>query len=63
VENLILDKGFWKNILNYLRGALPLIKVLRMVDSYEKPAMGFIYEGMDIAKEKIQTLFNGVSKR
>jgi len=63
VENLILDKGFWKNILNCLRGALPLIKVLRMVYSDEKPAMGFIYEEMDIAKEKIQNLFNGVSKK
>jgi len=63
VENLILDKGLWKNILNCLRGALPLIKVLRMVDSDEKPTMGFIYEEMDIAKEKIQNLFNGVSKR
>ncbi|XP_068500402.1 uncharacterized protein [Phaseolus vulgaris] len=62
VENLILDKGLWKNILNCLRGALPLIKVLRMVDSDEKPTMGFIYEKMDIAKEKIQNLFNGVSK-
>ncbi|XP_068474601.1 uncharacterized protein [Phaseolus vulgaris] len=33
-----------------------------MVDSDEKPAMRFIYEEMDIAKEKIQSLFNGVSK-
>jgi len=63
VENLILDKGFWKNILNCLRGVMPLIKVLHMVDSYEKPAMGFIYEEMDIAKEKIYSLFNEVSKR
>ena len=63
VENLIFDKEFWKSILNCLRGALPLIKVLRMVDSDEKPAMEFIYEEMDIAKEKIQSLFNGVSKR
>jgi len=63
VESLILDKEFWKNILNCLRGAMPLIKVLRMVDSDEKPAMGFIYEEMDLAKEKIQSLFNGVSKR
>jgi len=52
VESLILDKGFWKNILNCLRGVMPLIKVLRMVDSDEKPAMGFIYEEMDLAKEK-----------
>ncbi|XP_068503640.1 uncharacterized protein [Phaseolus vulgaris] len=62
VENLVLNKGFWSNILNCLRGALPLIKVLCMVDSDEKPAMGFIYEEMDLAKEKIQSLFNGVSK-
>jgi len=34
-----------------------------MVDSDEKPVMGFIHEEMDIAKEKIQSLFNGVSKR
>ena len=63
MENLILDKEFWKNISNYLRGVLPLIKVLCMVDSNEKPTMRFIYEEMDIAKEKIQSLFNGVSKR
>jgi len=34
-----------------------------MVDSYEKPAMGFLYEKMNLAKEKIQSLFNGVSKK
>jgi len=34
-----------------------------MANSGEKPAMRFIYEKLDIAKEKIQTLFNGVSKR
>jgi len=33
-----------------------------MMDSDEKPAMGFIYEEMDIAEEKIQSLCNGVSK-
>jgi len=36
VENLILYEGFWKNILNCVRGSLPLIKVWHMVDSYEK---------------------------
>jgi len=63
MKGLILDKGFWKNILICLRGVMPLIKVLRMVDSNEKPTMGFIYEEMDLATEKIQSLFNGVSKR
>jgi len=34
-----------------------------MVDLDEKLIIGFIYEEMDLAKEKIQSLFNGVSKR
>jgi len=63
VESLILDKRFWKNVLNFLRSVIFLIKVLCMVNSDEKPAMGFIYEEMDLAKENIQSLFNGVSKR
>ncbi|KAK7259192.1 hypothetical protein RIF29_24792 [Crotalaria pallida] len=57
-----MDKEFWKNIVECLKGAYPLIKVLRLVDSEEKPAMGFIYEEMDQAKEKIQTTFNDIKK-
>jgi len=34
-----------------------------MVDSDEKPSMAFIYKEMDIVKDKIQNLSNGVSKR
>lgn len=63
VENMIMDSRFWKNIVVCLKGTYPLIKVLRLVDSDEKPAMGFIYEEMDRAKEKIQTAFNNVKKR
>jgi len=40
-----------------------LIEVLRLVDSDQKPVMGFIYEAMDQAKEKIQKAFNGVKKK
>ncbi|RDX86746.1 hypothetical protein CR513_31886, partial [Mucuna pruriens] len=43
------------------RGVFPLIKILSILDSNEKPTMGFIYEEMDSAKEKIQSLFNGVT--
>ena len=49
-------------MLTCLKGAYPLIKVLRLVDSDEKPAMGYIYEAMDNAKEKIQGAFNDVKK-
>ncbi|KAG6480165.1 hypothetical protein ZIOFF_063643 [Zingiber officinale] len=63
IENVVMDKDFWKSIITCLRSAYPLIKVLRLVDSDEKPAMGFIYEEMDRAKEKIQAAFNGIKKR
>ena len=34
------------------------MKVLRLMDG-EKPAMGYIYEGMDRAKEAIKTFYKG----
>nr|XP_007147875.1 hypothetical protein PHAVU_006G162300g [Phaseolus vulgaris]ESW19869.1 hypothetical protein PHAVU_006G162300g [Phaseolus vulgaris] len=41
---------FWKNIVICLKGAFPLIQVVRMVDSKEKPAM-----------ERIEKEFSGVN--
>ncbi|KAG5515997.1 hypothetical protein RHGRI_036889 [Rhododendron griersonianum] len=46
-----------------LKGVLPLIKVLRLVDGDAKPAMGYIYEAMDRAKEQIEKNFNKVKRR
>jgi len=63
VEDVVLDKEFWKSIITCLKGAFTLIEVLRLADSDQKPAMGFIYESMDQAKEKIQKSFNVVKKR
>ncbi|KAF7826965.1 SCAN domain-containing protein [Senna tora] len=62
VENVVLDNGFWKNIVTCLQAAAPLIKVLRLVDSDEKAAMGFIYEAMNCARERIKQNFNNVKK-
>lgn len=63
VEKAVMDKKFWKDVVNCMRAAFPLIRVLRLVDSDEKPAMGFIYEEMDRAKEKIRASFNGDDAR
>nr|XP_007132560.1 hypothetical protein PHAVU_011G105000g [Phaseolus vulgaris]ESW04554.1 hypothetical protein PHAVU_011G105000g [Phaseolus vulgaris] len=51
VQNVVLDI------------VAPLMVVLRLVDSDVKPAMGFIYEGMDCAKEKIKSNFSNIKKR
>ena len=56
-------RGFWKNVVMCLKGALPLVKVLRLVDSDENPAMGFIYEAMAQAKRQIKENFNNVEKK
>ena len=63
IEKIVLDRLFWRDIVLCLRNAYPLLHVLRLVDSDEKPAMGYIYEEMDRAKEKIQKAFQGVQKR
>ena len=63
VQNVVLDSRFWKNVSICLKVAAPLMVVLRLVDSDVKPAMGFIYEGMDCAKEKIKSNFNNIKKR
>jgi hypothetical protein len=47
-----LDSKFWHDVTTCIKATYPLIKVLRLVDSYEKPAMGFIYEAIDQTKKK-----------
>ncbi|XP_028114909.1 uncharacterized protein LOC114312822 [Camellia sinensis] len=61
IENIVLDnRYFWKGVSTCLKAAVALIKVVRLVDSDEHPAMGFIYEAMDRAKEEIQKNFNNI---
>ncbi|KAH1221440.1 hypothetical protein GmHk_12G034865 [Glycine max] len=45
-----------------LKVAAPLMVGLRLVDSYVKPTMCFIYEEMENAKEKIKCNFNNIMK-
>ncbi|XLS52131.1 hypothetical protein HN51_012808, partial [Arachis hypogaea] len=60
IENIVLDKIFWGNIIHCLRGAYPLLHVLRIVDSEGKAAMGYMYSEIDRAKEKIKDAFQSV---
>jgi len=38
-----------ESIVIFLKGAFPLMQVLRMVDYDDKPAMGFIYKEINQA--------------
>ncbi|CAH1447615.1 unnamed protein product [Lactuca virosa] len=54
----IFSSSFWINIDIAVKVGEPLLAVLRLVDSERKPAMGYIYEAMDRAKEQIAYSFN-----
>ncbi|KAK5835279.1 hypothetical protein PVK06_010966 [Gossypium arboreum] len=53
-KKIILGKDFWKKANDLIKVYEPLVKVLRLVDSDEKPTMDFIYEAVDRAKRAIQ---------
>ncbi|CAH1433271.1 unnamed protein product [Lactuca virosa] len=57
LTSTFLQERFWRNIVFALKLTGPLVKVLRMVDGDKKPAMGYIYESMDRAKETIAASF------
>lgn len=54
--------SFWNNVIYAIKIAAPLVEVLRLVDGEKKPPMGFIYEAMDRAKEKIAGALNATEK-
>ncbi|KAL5162369.1 hypothetical protein HKD37_07G019499 [Glycine soja] len=57
--DVVLMPSFWNDVDYALKAMGPLVRVLRLVDNEKKkPAMGFIYEAMDRAKEAIQRAFN-----
>ncbi|XP_042420139.1 uncharacterized protein LOC122008462 [Zingiber officinale] len=57
VAKIIMTLRFWSSIVHILKIYGPLVRVLRLVDGERKPAMGYIYEAMDRAKETIMKAF------
>ncbi|XP_057870338.2 uncharacterized protein LOC131076993 [Cryptomeria japonica] len=59
VADYIFDEpGFWTPCAEIVKFIEPLVVLLRVADG-EKPAMGYIYEGMDRAKEGIRSAYEG----
>ncbi|XP_020263261.1 uncharacterized protein LOC109839244 [Asparagus officinalis] len=56
-ERTVKMTNFWNNVVRVLKLTGPLVRVLKLVDNERKPAMGFIYEAMDRAKEAIAKAF------
>nr|GMC46607.1 uncharacterized protein LOC109157329 [Ipomoea batatas] len=63
VRKIILkDNNFWLGLIYTIKTTKPLVKVLRLVDGEKEHAMGFLYNAMDEAKEKIAKNLGGEEK-
>ncbi|XP_042454226.1 uncharacterized protein LOC122038507 [Zingiber officinale] len=51
---ILQDKEYWVQCQYIIKVTKPLVRVLRLVDSEEKPAMGYLFEAMEKAKETIK---------
>ncbi|GAV75401.1 LOW QUALITY PROTEIN: DUF659 domain-containing protein, partial [Cephalotus follicularis] len=54
----ILDMKFWDDCSIAIKIVAPVVRLLRIVDSDEKPSLGYVYDGMFRAKIAIKNLFN-----
>lgn len=54
VADVLFNNSFWKNVEHIVNVTESLVMVLCLVDSEDKPSMGYIYEATEKAKEAIQ---------
>ena len=57
VKEVIRDSKFWNDCLVIVKIVMPLLRLLPIVDSDEKLALGYVYEGMHRAKKTIKKIF------
>ena len=50
---VLQDTEFWSQCQHIVLVSEPLVRVLRLCDSEERPSMGYLFEAMDKAKETI----------
>ncbi|XP_065863916.1 uncharacterized protein [Euphorbia lathyris] len=57
VKQIVLDERFWTNSFMFVKVMTPMMRLLRICDSDEKAALGYVYEGMYSARNGIKELF------
>lgn len=57
VENLILSVSFWRGVLKAILAFQPFVMVLRRVEREDERPMGYIYNAMMEAREKLKENF------
>ncbi|GAV88399.1 LOW QUALITY PROTEIN: DUF659 domain-containing protein/Dimer_Tnp_hAT domain-containing protein, partial [Cephalotus follicularis] len=61
-SSTILDNKIWNDCLIAIKVAAPIISDIHIVDSDEKPSLGYVYEGMFRTKMTIKNLSNNKKK-
>eukprot|EP00253_Pinus_taeda_P009492 PITA_09492 len=56
IAKMVYSEMFWRGVEEACSVSEPIVKVLRLVDG-EKPAMTYLYEAMDRAKEAIRSYY------
>ncbi|XP_019427121.1 PREDICTED: uncharacterized protein LOC109335442 [Lupinus angustifolius] len=60
--DIVMLPSFWSDVPYCLKVMGPLVKVSRLVDNKKHPAIGYIYEAMDRAKETMIGVFQDDEK-
>ena len=60
---MLFDPNFWPHVAFCIKTIIPLFSVLRKVDLEKLPTMGYIYELMNLVKEKIAFNCVGMEKK
>ncbi|KAF5175661.1 hAT transposon superfamily [Thalictrum thalictroides] len=58
VTDIVVDPVFWSSCGHVLKVTKPLLTVLHVADSEERPSMGYIYHALEKAKADIASAFN-----
>ncbi|CAN1319743.1 hypothetical protein LINPERPRIM_LOCUS31383 [Linum perenne] len=58
VEKIVSDNMFWGYCLEIVKVVTPIMKLLRFVDSDEKPSLGYVYKGMTLIIEGVEKRFD-----
>ncbi|GJZ73249.1 zinc finger, CCHC-type containing protein [Tanacetum coccineum] len=59
VERIVAKQEFWDNVYLACQVLSPLVDLVRLVDTEEKPCMGYIYDAMTRAKDQIRKNLSG----
>lgn len=59
----VLNSTFWKECAVIVQVTEPLVRVLRIVDSDDRPAIGYLYAAMHKARQEIIRRFQRRKKR